>query len=362
MSKKVSYHNMLKQALNEWDTSKTVDVKGPMLDGILSYDGEDHLKTHKDAASILERYYFNEQADKGVELNDDGSNLDSDSMEHGEGEGTEQAGTSDETSIDGIHDEIEKEIAEEMASILEQDEEAAATPSKEEKEEKEEGEKEPASESEKIVSEVFSFLAEQDDENTGGDEEVEEQVEEQADLTEQDEDEDQAGEAGEDEEEEEEEEEVEENTIIERLIAEMEEENKTTDSMEHAEGAGTEQAGTGDDADQIPDREDDHMDFIERPKLEQLMQMLEEEEMGDEEEMGGESKEDKKKTNLDVDAEVKKESRSLREAAPLAKIAKKTKMGTDVNELEEAFKLFEAMEEDAEEDVVKRENPKNLRV
>ena len=58
--KQVSYVKLLKEAIAEFDTSKTVDMKGPMLDPIMSYDGAGELPTHKDAASILERYYFNE--------------------------------------------------------------------------------------------------------------------------------------------------------------------------------------------------------------------------------------------------------------------------------------------------------------
>jgi hypothetical protein len=48
------------------DTTKSVDVKGPFLDPILGYDGGGELPTHKDASSILERYYFNQDSDKGV--------------------------------------------------------------------------------------------------------------------------------------------------------------------------------------------------------------------------------------------------------------------------------------------------------
>jgi len=55
MSKKVSYTQLLKEAIQGTDTSDTVDVKGPMLDPILSYKGGGELPTNKDAASILER-------------------------------------------------------------------------------------------------------------------------------------------------------------------------------------------------------------------------------------------------------------------------------------------------------------------
>lgn len=61
MKKKIAYTNLLKEALFENTFQKgAMDVKGPMLDPILGYDGGGELPTHKDAASILERYYFNE--------------------------------------------------------------------------------------------------------------------------------------------------------------------------------------------------------------------------------------------------------------------------------------------------------------
>ena len=106
MSKK-SYMSLLKEAIAEFDTSDTVDVKGPMLDPILSWDGDGELPVYKDAASILERYYFNEDDDKGVDTleesdyeNDKGS-ASGESMKNAEGAGTEQAGTSDSGTIEG---------------------------------------------------------------------------------------------------------------------------------------------------------------------------------------------------------------------------------------------------------------------
>ena len=73
MAKK-EYKQLLKEAISEFDTSKTVEVKGPMLDPILKWDGGGEVPTNKDAASILERYYFSEDKDKFVEemdFNDD---------------------------------------------------------------------------------------------------------------------------------------------------------------------------------------------------------------------------------------------------------------------------------------------------
>ena len=71
MNKRVNYMELLKESVADrgHDTTKSVDVKGPFLDPILGYDGGGELPTHKDASSILERYYFNQDADKGVDVN-----------------------------------------------------------------------------------------------------------------------------------------------------------------------------------------------------------------------------------------------------------------------------------------------------
>lgn len=66
---KRSYKQLLKESIvKEFDTSKNVDVQGPMLSNILSYKGDGELPTHQDAASILERYYFGEEEDKGINV------------------------------------------------------------------------------------------------------------------------------------------------------------------------------------------------------------------------------------------------------------------------------------------------------
>lgn len=68
---KKNYKELLKESiLKEFDTSKNVDVKGPMLDAILSYSGSGELPTHQDASSILERYYYGEKMDRGVEIHE----------------------------------------------------------------------------------------------------------------------------------------------------------------------------------------------------------------------------------------------------------------------------------------------------
>jgi hypothetical protein len=69
-AKRVGYMELLKEAISEFDTSKNVDVKGPMLDPIIGYDGGGELQTHKNVSDILERYYFNQSDDKGVTVED----------------------------------------------------------------------------------------------------------------------------------------------------------------------------------------------------------------------------------------------------------------------------------------------------
>jgi hypothetical protein len=128
-TKKVSYRNLLKEAISEFDTSKTVEVKGPMLDPILSWDGDGELPIYKDAASILERYYFSDESDDQVtvtdltesEYNEDGTEAKTPSEKNAEGTGTEQAGTSDAGNIRGMEKEKEKDIAKEMMDIFTED-------------------------------------------------------------------------------------------------------------------------------------------------------------------------------------------------------------------------------------------------
>jgi hypothetical protein len=67
MKKKVSYVNLLKEAISEYDV-KSFDYKGPMTEPIIGYTGDGEMETNKDAASILERYYFNEKSDSGVNV------------------------------------------------------------------------------------------------------------------------------------------------------------------------------------------------------------------------------------------------------------------------------------------------------
>jgi len=259
MSKK-AYMNLLKEAISEFDTSKTSEVKGPFLDSILKWRGDGELPTNKDAGSILERYYYNEDNDEGVDTIDEakyedgaGSSAGA-SMKHGKGAGTDQAGTSDKSSIKASKKDIEKELAKEMEEI-----EAAAG--------------EELSEADDADAD-----ADADADDEGDDETVKEELEM-------------------------------ENAIIEKLIAEME-------ADDDAQGAGTQQAGTGDADKLVPDRKDDADDAVKPKKynaenamIEAALQELEEEiELSEQDDDADEEdEEEKEEKDLDVDKNVKED-------------------------------------------------------
>ncbi len=149
MSKKISYIDLLKEAVagyneNKYtDIPKNVDVKGPFVDGIQSYEGDGELVTYKDASSILERYYFDK--DEGIE-----------SLR----ETHEEEAAGDETGepIAKVKDDIEKKVTE-----------------GEEVEDEEGDEVEDLSEVEKgIVEKLIEEMEEEDDEE--GEEVVDEAV------------------------------------------------------------------------------------------------------------------------------------------------------------------------------------------
>jgi hypothetical protein len=115
---KKTYQEMLKENLSEFDTTKTVDVKGPMLDPILGYEGDGELPTYKDAASVLERYYFGEKKKEDeiseMDYENDKGDSSGESMKNTEGpEGEQQAGTSKADTPQGSEKEKEKDIAKE---------------------------------------------------------------------------------------------------------------------------------------------------------------------------------------------------------------------------------------------------------
>lgn len=362
MSKKKSYVQLLKEAIAEFDTSDNVEVKGPMLDPILSWRGDGELPTNKDAASILERYYFNEEADQPLEtaFENDKGDASGKSMDHAEGTGTEQAGTSDESSIKGALDDKEEIIAKEWIEGMIREQDDDAEEDAEETEEVEEGLAgtiaggaagaaigHPVAGAavghmaQKKLSQESLFLEQDHDEDAETpEEEAAESKETQKKEKEEDAEKHDVKEAKEeddaDEDKEDADEKMTENAIIEKLIGEMEEkdgimtytddepkvhnpeEKEAKGPMDHAEGSGTEQAGTGDAEGQIPDRKDLHDDMVE-PKeytdeslnIEQALEQLElnllgEAEEGEEDdaEEKDEEDEDKKKVNVKEDSSV----------------------------------------------------------
>ncbi len=360
---KVSYKSLLKDALSEFDTSDTVDVKGPMLDPILSWEGEGELPTNKDAASILERYYFNEDRDDGVSIldemgyeNDKGEIGDSKAMKHTEGPGgEEQAGTADAKTIQGAEKEKEKDIAKEDVElegeeISEQDEE------KEDEKEKEVDESLELEDAiiEKLIGEMEGEeISEQDEEKEDEKEDEEEVKEEEVKEEVKEEGENFHGGDAEDAMEED----------INQLNLEADiilaEEAEAKSSMQDAQGAGTQQAGTGDAEGEIPNRKDreDQMtkaaDVPQDDKISDSVQLaLDELESGileqDEEEAAG----DEEEKDLDVDKEMKKEQAPP--PAPSAYVGGPSpKKGEDAEEdaYEESFRLFEEAIEEELEDV-----------
>lgn len=157
-NKKVSYISLLKEAVvndPESDTSKTVDLKGPMLDPIIGYDGTGELKTHQDAASILERYYFKD------ETNDITSLSEAEDNPPEEGDPVEVGG---QTEINKAKDEIVKSI-EEMEK-MEDEEEIKVKKIEDEENEDEENEDEEVNEFESAVLErLIAEMEEEDSED-----------------------------------------------------------------------------------------------------------------------------------------------------------------------------------------------------
>lgn len=330
MSKK-SYMSLLKEAIAEFDTSDNLEVKGPMLDPILAWDGDGELPTFKDAASILERYYFNESKDSKLDTldeadyeNDKGNPASGPSMKNAKGAGTEQAGTSDSGSVKGGKDEKEKDIAKEAEDMSDEDSD------KEEVEEKEFSGKEVpktkeyTDESQELEMEnaiIEKLIAEMEDEDDDDDDEKEEMEEGDMSYT---------GKGPKE---------------------TMPKEKKASGPEQDTEGAGTEQAGTGTDAGQVPDRKDMHDQMVkpkkytdENTQIEEALAALEAE-MADD----ADSKEDDEvEKDLDVDKEMAKEAASAVPGGPSPK-----KTGEDWEDDEkyysEAFSIFKEAIREAED-------------
>jgi len=96
--KQSNYITVLKESLQEADTTKTSDILGPMVEPILGYDGKGELKTHKSAADILKKYYFEGEGNEGesvIEVTDPD---------------TVTKGEPDQKKIDGVKKRVEEVI------------------------------------------------------------------------------------------------------------------------------------------------------------------------------------------------------------------------------------------------------------
>ena len=323
MSTKKTYMSLLKEAIAEFDTSDSVDVKGPMLDPILSWDGDGELPTNKDAASILERYYFNENKDNGIETveevheskyqNDKGSSA-GDSMKHTDGAGTEQAGTSDAKTIPASKTEKAKDIAKEDIQLEDDDKDDDKDTDEKEVEESEELEMENA-----IIEKLIAEMEEEDEEEEEEDDKKSE-VEEAEIMT-------QTGSGPK---------------------TNAPKEKKATGSEDDTKGAGTEQAGTGTAAGEIPPRKD-QADKMVKPKnytdenamIEAALAELEQE-IAEQADVDVDVDVDDDEKELDVDKELTKEQSPPPSAVPGGPGPKDKGDDKDDDEAaySEAFKLF----------------------
>lgn len=174
--KNVSYMSLLKEAMSDFtQIQKTVDVKGPMIDPIIGYDGSGEIQTSKDAASILERYYFNEAEDKGVEIVDDTED-DTETVEEGKETKEEEA---DEEEIEEGKKESDAEEEEEEDEVETSVEEGKEVKDEEEKEDKKE---EELDESEIIENAIIEKLIAEMDKEDVEDVDKEEEEEEELDV------------------------------------------------------------------------------------------------------------------------------------------------------------------------------------
>ena len=173
MKKKVSYIDLLKEAISEYDV-KSFDYKGPMTEPILGYTGDGEMETHKDAASILERYYFNENNDSGINVMEQTAETD-DPEEKNEIVTGDTPDDIDET-MDDFEDIIlddETSITEDLdflgeeEEILGDKEEVEEPKDKKEKkegeEEEEEGEKEEAAMESAILEKLIEEMENEED-------------------------------------------------------------------------------------------------------------------------------------------------------------------------------------------------------
>ena len=154
---KKSYIQLLKEAAGDYTTnSSRVDVKGPMLDNIIGYDGKlDGYETNKkasDAASILERYYFKEQ--ESETKIDNPVNDEPDTEPAGD-----MAATSDGKGGGTPMDQIEKDLAlDETSGTLKEDDEEHDADSDEDDEDEDEDKDDEDKDDEKEVEKVSEAI------------------------------------------------------------------------------------------------------------------------------------------------------------------------------------------------------------
>lgn len=305
MSKKVSYIQLLKEAVTEYD-AKAMDYKGPLSEPILTFSGEGELDTHKDASSILERYYFNEKEEKLVESeigpdNPVKADADEDAEDPNEIVTGEEA-DSVSVTMDDFEDEIldegtEQEMKEDLT--LEDIEEDLELEDVDQSDLVANDEPfDPDDKDVDIVGAEDKPLAEEDAQVMNN---------EMVSL---------------------------ENTIIEKLIQEMEEESETDTSTT----AGNEEAGTG----RVPEKKAEGL-------AEEDFDLLEAELDAAAEEEGGEDKE----KDLDVDKEMEDSKDVQKEHRQLGPI----KPGPE-HAIEEAFQIFQEQVEDEEGEEKKEDEEK----
>jgi len=332
--------SLLKEAIAEFDTSDNVEVKGPMLDPILSWDGGGELPTSKDAAGILERYYFNETNDKGVNVMDEGSELEAayqndkgsasgEAMKNAKGTGTEQAGTSDASTIIASKDEKAKDIAKEGVQVEQDDEEVEVDADDEEVDVSEELEMENA-----IIEKLIKEMEDEEEEDK-------EEVETEAEVM---------------------------NYTGDGPKTEAPKEKKASGPEEDTQGAGTEQAGTGSDEASLPDRKDKHNTAVKAKEYTDENAMIEaalaelEQEINEQDAPPSApdtpEEEDAEEKDLDVDKEMAKEQAPPPSAVPGGPGPDKEDDDEDNKAYTEAFKLFKEAIEDEEEKEDDKEDKK----
>ena len=338
--------SLLKEAISEFDTSDNLEVKGPMLDPILSWDGDGELPIYKDAASILERYYFNEKNDKGVNVVDEGSELEAKyqndkgsasgkSMENAKGTGTEQAGTSDAGTILASKAEKEKDIAKEDVQLEDETVEEKELNDKEVPKNKEyTDEAEELDMENAIIEKLISEMEDEDEDEDDSDDDDDKEEVEEAEVMSYTGDDVKPG-------------------------MQAKDEKKASGPEEDTHGAGTEQAGTGPDEGEIPPRKDVH-DKMVKPKnytdenamieaaLAELESEISEQDDAPPAPDGDEGGDDEDK-DLDVDKEMTKEQAASAVPGGPGPKDKGEDKEDDESYYAEAFELFkEAIQDDDE--------------